>query len=81
MINLAATAIALKGMPTGPSVCSVAIIVAAIIIADVDPLPAIPAPAPIPVRRGVVRAHTREVMSGRAWLLIARECALQEQVE
>ena len=36
------------------SVCSVAIIVAAIIIADVNPLPAIPAPAPIPVRRGVV---------------------------
>ena len=36
------------------SVCSVAIIVAAIIIAGVNPLPAIPAPAPIPVRRVVV---------------------------
>src|SRR6202035_5599086 len=34
--------------------CSVAIIVAAIINADVNPLPAIPAPAPIPVRRVVV---------------------------
>ena len=47
------------------SVCSVAIIVAAIIIAGVNPLPAIPAPAPIPVRRGVVSeryAKEREVI-------------------
>ena len=36
------------------SVCSVAIIVAAIIITGVNPLPAIPASAPIPVRRVVV---------------------------